>query len=81
MIGHVMQADATAAGGQLEVPSSQTIPEYLRRYYWWAYIHPNAVRFFERQWLVTPYSAATLRGCVTPCWTSSGRRFVDGRCK
>jgi ubiquinone/menaquinone biosynthesis C-methylase UbiE len=52
MIWHVMQADATAAGGQLEVPSSQTIPEYLRRYYWWAYIHPNAVRFFERQWLV-----------------------------
>jgi ubiquinone/menaquinone biosynthesis C-methylase UbiE len=27
------------------------IPEYLDRVYWWAYIHPNAVKFFERQWL------------------------------
>lgn len=28
------------------------IPEYLEKTYWWAYLHPNAVRIFERQWLV-----------------------------
>lgn len=28
------------------------IPTYLTRTYWWAYVHPRAVRFFERQWLV-----------------------------
>ncbi|MBI4087903.1 methyltransferase, partial [Candidatus Kaiserbacteria bacterium] len=28
------------------------IPEYLTSRYWWAYVHPNAVWFFERQWLV-----------------------------
>ena len=28
------------------------IPEYLEQTYWWAYIHPNAVSLFERQWLV-----------------------------
>lgn len=28
------------------------IPQYLHDTYWWAYVHPNAVRFFERQWLV-----------------------------
>jgi ubiquinone/menaquinone biosynthesis C-methylase UbiE len=28
------------------------IPDYLRRHYWWTYIHPLAVRLFERQWLV-----------------------------
>lgn len=28
------------------------IPEYLEQTYWWAYLHPNAVRVFERQWLV-----------------------------
>jgi SAM-dependent methyltransferase len=28
------------------------IPHYLRKYYWWTYIHPRAVQFFERQWLV-----------------------------
>ena len=28
------------------------VPEYLHDTYWWAYVHPRAVRFFERQWLV-----------------------------
>ena len=28
------------------------IPAYLTQTYWWAYLHPNAVRLFERQWLV-----------------------------
>ncbi len=28
------------------------IPRYLTHHYWWAYVHPNAVRVFERQWLV-----------------------------
>ena len=29
-----------------------TPPHYLAVHYWWAYIHPRAVRLFERQWLV-----------------------------
>jgi ubiquinone/menaquinone biosynthesis C-methylase UbiE len=28
------------------------IPEYLASYYWWAYVHPNAVKVFERDWLI-----------------------------
>src|SRR5688500_12490255 len=28
------------------------VPQYLQDTYWWAYVHPNAVRLFERQWLV-----------------------------
>jgi ubiquinone/menaquinone biosynthesis C-methylase UbiE len=28
------------------------VPSYLQAHYWWAYIHPKAVRLFERQWLV-----------------------------
>ncbi len=28
------------------------LPIYLQQTYWWAYIHPKAVRIFERQWLV-----------------------------
>ncbi len=28
------------------------IPAYLEDAYWWAYVHPRAVRLFERQWLV-----------------------------
>jgi ubiquinone/menaquinone biosynthesis C-methylase UbiE len=28
------------------------IPKYLEQVYWWAYVHPNAVHIFERDWLV-----------------------------
>src|ERR1044071_8688254 len=28
------------------------VPRYLAETYWWAYVHPNAVSLFERQWLV-----------------------------
>jgi ubiquinone/menaquinone biosynthesis C-methylase UbiE len=27
-------------------------PNYLTVHYWWAYIHPRAVKLFEQQWLV-----------------------------
>src|SRR5438309_9262453 len=28
------------------------VPGYLTETYWWAYVHPVAVRMFEREWLV-----------------------------
>lgn len=28
------------------------IPAYLRDCYWWVYLHPRAVRFFDRPWLI-----------------------------
>jgi ubiquinone/menaquinone biosynthesis C-methylase UbiE len=28
------------------------VPAYLQQVYWWAYVHPNAVKLFEREWLV-----------------------------
>lgn len=28
------------------------VPGYLEQVYWWAYVHPNAVHVFEREWLV-----------------------------
>jgi SAM-dependent methyltransferase len=28
------------------------VPAYLAETYWWAYVHPRAVRLFEREWLV-----------------------------
>ncbi len=52
--GHGVSPKETAA---LAKPSASglapvVIPEYLQKTYWWAYLHPNAVRIFERQWLV-----------------------------
>ena len=39
---------ALADAHHMHVP----LPLYLQQTYWWAYLHPTAVRFFERQWLV-----------------------------
>jgi len=33
-------------------PLPAQVPYYLSAHYWWAYVHPRAVRVFERQWLV-----------------------------
>lgn len=33
-------------------PVAIAVPEYLKRVYWWAYVHPRAVQIFERKWLV-----------------------------
>jgi ubiquinone/menaquinone biosynthesis C-methylase UbiE len=33
-------------------PANVEVPAYLLETYWWAYVNPAAVRFFERQWLV-----------------------------
>lgn len=51
-------ADAGSTTLQHPVPCScqildaLAIPPYLEQTYWWAYLHPKGVRFFERQWLV-----------------------------
>jgi ubiquinone/menaquinone biosynthesis C-methylase UbiE len=34
------------------VSEELTIPGYLKKTYWWAYVHPRAIHLFERQWLV-----------------------------
>lgn len=49
-----MSSKESAALATSTVPAFApvAIPEYLEKTYWWAYLHPNAVRIFERQWLV-----------------------------
>ena len=37
---------------ELLAPLALPIPRYLEQLYWWAYVHPNAVTLFERDWLV-----------------------------
>lgn len=43
--------DGDTEGGS-ETSRCVTVPAYLQKIYWWAYVHPNAVRLFEREWLV-----------------------------
>lgn len=44
--------DASLAPAGLLAPADPPIPGYLEQVYWWAYVHPNAVSLFERNWLV-----------------------------
>jgi ubiquinone/menaquinone biosynthesis C-methylase UbiE len=45
--------EATLARGELvSAGVVPPIPRYLEQVYWWAYVHPRAVRLFERAWLV-----------------------------
>ena len=56
------QFDASAAAQLVTAPllradnahaaDAPPIPHYLNEVYWWAYVDPRAVRFFERQWMV-----------------------------
>lgn len=47
-----LNADAIMASTTSFNRPPVTVPDYLESTYWWAYTHPNAVKVFERQWLV-----------------------------
>lgn len=37
---------------QPALDASLPTPPYLEKHYWWAYLHPRGVRFFDRLWMV-----------------------------
>ena len=45
-------AEAESGGARAAPVSRFEIPTYLTEKYWWAYAHPNAVKVFERDWLI-----------------------------
>lgn len=56
-----------AATGSPAIQPPVALPKYLEQTYWWAYLHPRGVNFFERQWLVNLIlwgNYATLRDAV-----------------
>lgn len=48
----IVSFEATPSGWPAASTLPVHVPYYLRAHYWWAYVHPGAVRVFERQWLV-----------------------------
>lgn len=50
--GCTPDADYTAPIEFDKTPVRVTVPAYLQKIYWWAYVHPNAIKVFEREWLV-----------------------------
>lgn len=49
---HLTEAIAPQAARSTVAKAHPPVPDYLSRHYWWAYIDPKAVAFFERRWLV-----------------------------
>ena len=43
---------ATSEPRLAAVNTAPPIPDYLQETYWWAYLHPKALHFFEREWVV-----------------------------
>ncbi len=84
MRSHESAACASAKAGSLATSPNAAapvaIPAYLEKTYWWAYLHPNAVRIFERQWLVNLIlwgNFARLRDAALQA-LSSANQTVDG---
>ncbi len=48
----VEDAASLVTGPAFRFSAQVPLPAYLRQTYWWAYLHPAAVRLFERQWLI-----------------------------
>ena len=48
----ICQLDPSLTSAATVPQTPVVVPDYLEETYWWAYTHPNAVRVFERQWLV-----------------------------
>jgi ubiquinone/menaquinone biosynthesis C-methylase UbiE len=48
----VISPEFRAATDAISCHSPPPVPAYLIEHYWWAYIHPKAVKLFDRQWLV-----------------------------
>lgn len=44
--------DASSSRASAATVAGPLVPSYLQETYWWAYVHPWAVRVFERGWLV-----------------------------
>jgi ubiquinone/menaquinone biosynthesis C-methylase UbiE len=47
-----ISADELPRDAQAVSLDQSDVPDYLSRYYWWAYLHPWAVRFFDRHWMI-----------------------------
>jgi len=54
-------------------------PAYLRKHYWWAYVHPAAVRFFERPWLINLILLGNYRRLSEAALEAMGTK-IAGRC-
>lgn len=60
------------------LPAPALVPAYLLKNYWWAYVHPRAVKVFERQWLVNAILWGNFAGLRDAALDALGRT-IDGK--
>ena len=48
----VEAADSREIAANDNKKNDPVIPDYLQKNYWWAYLDPRSVKFFEHQWIV-----------------------------
>jgi ubiquinone/menaquinone biosynthesis C-methylase UbiE len=44
--------DDTPVAAPVAYHEATQVPDYLMRHYWWAYVHPRSVQFWDRDWLI-----------------------------
>jgi hypothetical protein len=54
-----------------------SVPRYLEQVYWWAYVHPNAVHVFEREWLVNAILFGNYGGLRDAALDDLGTAWTD----
>lgn len=45
-------AESVIDGYVEKFAQTYNVPDYLEKNYWWAYLHPKSLRFFEQQWVI-----------------------------
>lgn len=64
------------------LPGHLRVPRYLESAYWWAYVHPRAVKTFEREWLVNAIlwgNYARLRDYALQALHAPGEALIRGQ--
>lgn len=73
-----IESTLQASVAPLAAPAAPCVPGYLDQVYWWAYVHPKAVNFFEREWLVNLILFGNYKRLCDAALAQLGER-VDGR--
>ena len=56
----------------------EALPDYLQDNYWWAYLHPRGVKFFDREWMVNAILFGNMAKLRDAALDEFGRR-LEGR--
>ena len=71
-------AETVIDGYAREYVQDYDVPDYLEKNYWWAYLHPRSLRFFEQQWVINAILWGNYARLRDATLEAMGER-IDGR--